>query len=72
MSFSWRVHDLLKDRLDDFDLIHDNQTLGWGILALQQAGLPVLETIHHPITVDRKLEIEHSRSKIEEFGKRRW
>ena len=72
MSFSWRVYDALKDRLDDFDLIHDNQTLGWGILALQQAGLPVLETIHHPITVDRKLEIEHSRSRIEEFGKRRW
>lgn len=72
MSFSWRVYDALKGRLDDFDLIHDNQTLGWGILALQQAGLPVLETIHHPITVDRKLEIEHSRSRVEEFGKRRW
>lgn len=72
MSFSWRVYDALKDRMDDFDLIHDNQTLGWGILKLQQDGLPVLETIHHPITVDRKLEIEHSRSKIEEFGKRRW
>ena len=72
MSFSWRVYDALKDRLDDFDLIHDNQTLGWGILKLQQDGLPVLETIHHPITVDRKLEIEHSRSRVEEFGKRRW
>lgn len=72
MSFSWRVHDALKDRLDDFDLIHDNQTLGYGILALQQAGLPVLETIHHPITVDRRLEIEHSRSFLEAMGKRRW
>jgi len=72
MSFSWRVYDALKDRIDDFDLIHDNQTLGWGILKLQQEGLPVLETIHHPITVDRKLEIEHSRSRVEEFGKRRW
>ena len=72
MSFSWRVYDALKDRMDDFDLIHDNQTLGWGILKLQQDGLPVLETIHHPITVDRRLEIEHSRSKVEEFGKRRW
>jgi glycosyltransferase involved in cell wall biosynthesis len=72
MSFSWRAYEALKDRLDDFDLIHDNQTLGYGILALQQAGLPVLETIHHPITVDRKLEIEHSRSLPEQFGKRRW
>ena len=72
MSFSLRAWGELKDRLDDFDLIHDNQTLGYGILALQQAGLPVLETIHHPITVDRKLEIEHARSLAEQFGKRRW
>ena len=72
MAFSWRAHRILKDRINDFDLVHDNQTLGYGILALQQAGLPVLETIHHPITVDRKLEIEHSRSRFEEFGKRRW
>ncbi len=72
MSFSLRAWNELKDRLDDFDLIHDNQTLGYGILALQQAGMPVLETIHHPITVDRKLEIEHARSLPEEWGKRRW
>lgn len=72
MSFSLRAWNALKDRLDDFDLVHDNQTLGYGVLALQQAGLPVLETIHHPITVDRKLEIEHSRSLAEQWGKRRW
>jgi glycosyltransferase involved in cell wall biosynthesis len=72
MSFSLRAWNVLKDRLDDFDLIHDNQTLGYGVLALQQAGLPVLETIHHPITVDRRLEIEHARSLPEQFGKRRW
>jgi len=72
MSFSWRAYRALKDRIHEFDLIHDNQTLGYGVLALQQAGLPVLQTIHHPITVDRKLEIEHSRSRVEEFGKRRW
>jgi glycosyltransferase involved in cell wall biosynthesis len=34
--------------------------------------LPVLATIHHPITVDRRLEIEHARSRIEQIGKRRW
>ena len=72
MAFSWRAFAALKDRIDDFDLIHDNQTLGWGVLALQQKGFPVLSTIHHPITVDRKLEIEHARTFREELGKRRW
>lgn len=72
LSFSIRAYQAIKPRMDDFDLIHDNQTLGYGVLALQKAGLPVLETIHHPITVDRRLEIAHSRSRLERFGKRRW
>ncbi len=72
LSFSLRAWKALKPRINDFDLVHDNQTLGYGILAMQQAGLPVLETIHHPITVDRRLEIEHARTFIEQFGKRRW
>ncbi len=71
MAFSIRAWQALRDHYQDFDLVHDNQTLGWGILAIEKR-LPVLETIHHPITVDRTLEIEHSRTWWEEFGKRRW
>ena len=71
MAFSWRAWDNLKHRQTDFDLIHDNQTLGWGLLGLHKL-LPVLATIHHPITVDRQLEIEHARTWTEEIGKRRW
>jgi len=53
--------------------VHDNQCLGWGLLLMQKRErLPVLSTIHHPITVDRRLEIEHARTRWEEFGKRRW
>jgi len=72
MAFSLRAWRHLHERRDEFDLIHDNQTLGWGLLKLQQEGWPILETIHHPITVDRKLELEHARSLWEKFGKRRW
>ncbi len=72
MAFSFRAWRYLRDRRDDFDIIQDNQTLGWGILKLHQEGWPILETIHHPITVDRKLELEHARGFSEKFGKRRW
>ncbi len=71
MAFSIRAWEALRHRYQDFDLIHDNQTLGWGVLAMEK-HLPVLSTIHHPITVDRTLEIEHSRTLWEQFGKRRW
>ncbi len=71
MAFSWRAWDNLRHRTGEFDLIHDNQTLGWGLLGIQKL-FPVLATIHHPITVDRRLEIEHARSLKEQVGKRRW
>jgi len=72
LGFSLRAWQELKPRLDEFDLVHDNQTLGYGILGIQNDGLPVLQTIHHPITVDRRLEIEHARTLLEQIGKRRW
>jgi len=72
LSFSLRAWKALRPRIGDFDLLHDNQTLGYGILGIQNEGLPVLQTIHHPITVDRKLEIEHARNLVEQIGKRRW
>jgi glycosyltransferase involved in cell wall biosynthesis len=71
MAFSWRAWDNLRHRTGEFDLVHDNQTLGWGLLGIQKL-FPVLATIHHPITVDRRLEIEHARSLKEQVGKRRW
>ena len=73
MAFSMRAWSHLAKRRDDFDLVHDNQCLGWGLLLMQnRLNLPVLSTIHHPITVDRRLEIEHARGLIERIGKRRW
>ena len=72
MSFSWRAFAALRDRRDDFDLIHDNQTLGWGLLAMKRQGWPILSTIHHPISVDRRLELEHTPSWLKKIGTRRW
>jgi glycosyltransferase involved in cell wall biosynthesis len=72
LAFSLRAWQALRPRVGDFDLVQDNQTLGYGLLGIEADGLPVLGTIHHPITVDRKLEIEHARTRWERFGKRRW
>ena len=72
LAFSIRAWQMLRTRVGDFDLVHDNQSLGYGLLAIERDGLPVLGTIHHPITVDRQLELQHARSPVERLGKRRW
>jgi glycosyltransferase involved in cell wall biosynthesis len=72
LAFSLRAAKAIKPRINDFDLVQDNQCLGYGLLELQRKGLPVLATIHHPITVDRRLEMEHARSRWERFSKGRW
>jgi glycosyltransferase involved in cell wall biosynthesis len=37
-----------------FDLVHDNQTLSYGILLMKRKGLPVVASVHHPLTIDRR------------------
>jgi glycosyltransferase involved in cell wall biosynthesis len=37
-----------------FDIVHDVQCLGYGLLGLQALGVPVVTTVHHPLTVDRR------------------
>ncbi len=39
---------------DRWDVIHDVQSLGYGLLGLRRLGVPVVTTIHHPLTVDRR------------------
>ncbi|MBP7995003.1 MAG: glycosyltransferase family 4 protein, partial [Candidatus Microthrix sp.] len=72
LAFSIRAARWLAQHGDRFDLVHDNQSLGYGLLAIERQGLPVLGTIHHPITVDRRVEMEHAEDWKARWGKRRW
>ncbi len=56
-TFTLRAARLLVDRLADFDVVHDNQSLGTGLLTIADAGMPVVATVHHPITRDRLLDL---------------
>jgi glycosyltransferase involved in cell wall biosynthesis len=71
LAFSLRAWDALRHRTGDFDLVHDNQCLGYGLLGIQR-DFPVLATIHHPITVDRRLELEHAATAYKRLTLRRW
>ena len=72
LTFSLRANRELAKRFNDFDVVHDNQCLGYGILKIHRSGLPVLATIHHPITVDRRLETKHATTRWKRFTKNRF
>jgi glycosyltransferase involved in cell wall biosynthesis len=73
LSFCERVaRQFRKQQLAErYDIIHDNQSLGPALLQLR-AALPVVATIHHPITVDLRIALQNSKSKSQRFGLKRW
>ncbi len=71
-TFSIRVARLLRDRLAEFDVVHDNQTLGDALLGIERAGLPLVTTIHHPITFDRRVDLAAATSWRSRLALRRW
>ncbi len=71
-TFGTRIARLLRDRVGDFDVVHDNQVLAHGISDVEALGLPVVTTIHHPITVDRRLDLDAAGSWRRRLTLRRW
>ena len=71
LAFSARVNAHLSKRLGEFDLVHDNQSLGYGIAKLEEK-IPLIVTLHHPITRDRALEIEAAPNWFKKRAVGRW
>jgi len=71
LTFSIRVLRELRRRAAEFDIVHDNQGLGYGMLGVPRLGLPLVTSIHHPITVDKRLDMA-GRSWLKTLSRRRW
>ncbi|WP_299980560.1 glycosyltransferase family 4 protein [uncultured Pseudoteredinibacter sp.] len=71
-TFSRRVAKYLKIHGHRYDLVHDNQCLGWGLLSIQKRGLPVVATVHHPITRDRQLALNAAQGWKDRLLVKRW
>ena len=72
LTFSLRARRILAARRDSFDLVHDNQSLGSGLLGMLADGWPLISTLHHPITVDRELALSHAENAWRRATERRW
>jgi glycosyltransferase involved in cell wall biosynthesis len=71
-TFGIRASRHLRKLRKRYDVIHDNQSLSYGLLDLMRSGYPTVATIHHPITVDRDTEIEAARGRLRRAMVRRW
>jgi glycosyltransferase involved in cell wall biosynthesis len=71
LTFSIRARRELAARAGDFDVAHDNQVLGYGLLGVRRLGLPLITSVHHPISVDRRIELGAARG-LAKLSKWRW
>lgn len=71
-TFGCRVFHYFRVKRPPYDVVHDNQCLAYGLLGLPMLGYPTVATIHHPITVDRNVELEATRSPFKKFKTLRW
>ncbi len=74
LTFCLRAWRELRSRppADRPDVVHDNQSLGYGLLGLQRDGHCVVATCHHPITVDRRHDLAAARGPVRRASVRRW
>ena len=70
-TFGLRAHAFLRKKISNYDIIHDNQSLSYGIWTLARR-LPAIATIHHPITVDRSIALKSEHSFMRKMQLLRW
>ena len=75
-SFSVRAYRKLAEIEGEdgpFDLVHDNQTLGYGILAMKRLlGRPVVASLHHPLAIDKANSLREARTLARRISREMW
>ncbi len=71
-SFGRRLRKYFKKNKPHYDIVHDNQSLCYGLLDLQKRGVNVIATVHHPITQDRDLALAAATEKGQRWLINRW
>lgn len=70
-TFGLRALKRLRNRPDEYDILHDNQSLSYGLWALSRR-VPAVATIHHPITVDRRYAVRAEKTLWKKIKQWRW
>jgi glycosyltransferase involved in cell wall biosynthesis len=71
VSFGFRAYNYIRKKLQHYDIVHDNQSLSYGILGISRK-IPLVATIHHPMTVDRRIAIQTAPNFLRKIQAIRW
>jgi glycosyltransferase involved in cell wall biosynthesis len=71
LTFSLRAARVLGRHARGFDVVHDNQSLGYGLLDLARR-FPTVATIHHPISIDKRIALDAAPNGKMRLQQRRW
>jgi len=73
-TFSIRAYNRLRELSSHqkFDIVHDNQCLGYGLLLMKRLKIHVVATIHHPIPIDEDIELSLAKNRREISRLKRW
>ncbi len=70
-TFGLRAWQFMKSRWQHYDVVHDNQSLSYGIWAMSRR-VPTIATIHHPVTVDRQIAVRSVSTPFQKLKQWRW
>ena len=70
-TFGFRAYRFLRDKFHRYDIVHDNQSLSYGLWAIKK-NVPTIVTIHHPITIDRDIDIKSVKAPWSKLKHMRW
>lgn len=70
--FGRRLVAYFKKHKPQYDIVHDNQSLCYGLLQLQKNGENIIATVHHPITRDREIAMQAATTKGQRWLINRW
>ena len=70
-TFGKRIKKVIKQNFDEYDVIHDNQSLAYELLFFQKKK-PLVTTIHHPISMDLAYQLQSTNDIFLKLLMRRW
>ena len=70
-TFGIRANRHLRNSRRGYDIVHDNQSLSYGVWAISKRA-PTIATIHHPITRDRAIAIRAAATVWKKIKALRW